>query len=313
MPGNFVFSSSGDFVQRQLSEENIVLSKRFLNPDHTLFELIVRESLISQHARGGNFVILRNNETGERFPLTIADYDREARTITMVVMAIGKSTKQLSNFKVGDRIEDIVGPLGKSIPIIKFSRPIIFIGGGVGIAPLYPQVKEMKAAGNMIITILGARSKELLFWVDKFKAVSDKLIVTTDDGSYGRKGFVTDRLEEVMRTVEIDHVTAIGPLVMMKAVAQTTDTDIPIPTTVSLNTLMVDGTGMCGGCRFLTREGETQFACVDGPDVNGHDVDFDNLIQRNRRFVRQEREAMDEYEEECRAVRKLKQEQEGEV
>jgi ferredoxin--NADP+ reductase len=308
MSKNFVFSSSGEFVQRQLSEENIVLSKRFLNPDQTLFELIVRESLISQHARGGNFVILRNDETGERFPLTIADYDREACTITMVVMAIGKSTKQLSNFKVGDRIEDIVGPLGKSIPIIKYSRPIIFIGGGVGIAPLYPQVKEMKAAGNMIITILGARSKELLFWVDKFKAVSDQLIITTDDGSYGRKGFVTDRLEEVIHTVEIDHVTAIGPLVMMKAVAQTTDTDPPIPTTVSLNTLMVDGTGMCGGCRFLTREGETQFACVDGPDVNGHDVDFDNLIRRNRRFVRQEREAMDEYEEECRAVRKLKQE-----
>lgn len=307
MSGHFVFTSNGEFIQRHLSKENEILSKRYLNFDKTLFKLVVRESLIAQHAHAGNFVILRNGETGERFPLTIADYDREAGTITMVVMAIGKSTKQLSNFDVGDRIQDIVGPLGNSIQIQKYLKPIVFIGGGVGIAPLYPQAKEMKAAGNKIITILGTRTKDLLFWEKKFKAISDQLIITTDDGSYGMKGFVTDRLMEVMNTVDIDHVTAIGPMVMMKAVARMTNADPIIPTTVSLNTLMVDGTGMCGGCRFLTREGKTKFACVDGPDVDGHDIDFENLIQRNRRFVHQEQKAMDKYKEECRAIGKLKQ------
>ncbi len=286
--------------------ENQILSKKFLNPDKTLFELQVKDTLIAQHAHGGNFVIIRICETGERVPLTIADYDREAGIITMVVMAIGKSTTQLSTMEVGDCIKDIVGPLGKAIPIKKYSNPVVFIGGGVGIAPLYPQVKEMKAAGNHIITILGARSKDLLFWEDRFQEISDQLIITTDDGSYGQKGLVTDRLVEVMESTPVDHVTAIGPLVMMKYVAlTTTKRDNPVPTTVSLNTLMVDGTGMCGGCRYQTLTGDTMFACVDGPDVDGHDVDFDNLILRNRRFVKAEREAMDKYQKECRALEKL--------
>lgn len=283
--------------------DNQILSKRFLNPDHTLFELIVEEELISQHARAGNFVILRNNEMGERFPLTIADSDRDAGTITMVVMAIGKSTTQLSNFKVGNRIQDIVGPLGKSIPIEQYDNPVVFIGGGVGIAPLYPQAREMKSAGNNVITILGARTKDLLFWERRFREISDQLIITTDDGSYGEKGLVTDRLVEVMGKTKVDHVTAIGPLVMMKFVALTTNTEPPIPTTVSLNTLMVDGTGMCGGCRFQTIDGGIKFACVDGPDVDGHKVDFDNLIKRNNRFSHQELVAKGDFEEECRAVR----------
>jgi len=291
--------------------DNYILSKKYLNPSHTLFELVVKEKLISRHAHGGNFVILRNNETGERFPLTIADYDPEAGTITMVVMAIGKSTTELSNFEVGDRIQDIVGPLGKSIQLKKYQTPIVFIGGGVGIAPLYPQVREMKEAGNEIITILGARTAALLFWLDKFEEISDELILTTDDGSVGMKGLVTDRLVEVIKSQQIDHVTAIGPMVMMKYVALTTETDAPIPTTVSLNTLMVDGTGMCGGCRFRTRNGGTKFACVDGPDVNGHDVDFDNLILRNKRFMSQELDALHEYEEECRAISEHQNEQES--
>jgi len=303
MSENFASASQGNIATRKIDLENRVLSKRFLNSDRSLFELVVRETLISQHAQGGNFVILRNCETGERFPLTIADYDREAGTITMVIMAIGKSTTQLADFEVGDRIQDIVGPLGKSVSVKQYSKPVVFIGGGVGIAPLYPQVKEMKEAGNRTIAILGARSKDLLFWTSKFKNVSDQLIITTDDGSYGQKGFVTDRLVEVMNSVEIGHVTAIGPLAMMRAVASTTNIDSPIPTTVSLNTLMVDGTGMCGGCRFLTQGGETKFACVDGPDVNGHDVDFDNLIQRNRRFIHQEQAALEEYQDECWAIR----------
>lgn len=282
--------------------ENEILSKTYLNAEKTFFELLVRETLIAQHAQGGNFVILRINETGERFPLTIADYDREAGTITMVVMAVGKSTNHLSTLEVGDCIQDLVGPLGKSIPIQKYDQPIVFIGGGVGIAPLYPQVKEMKAAGNTVISILGARTKDLLFWEDKFQAISDQVIITTDDGSYGKKGLVTDRLKEIMQTQEIAHVTAIGPLVMMKYVALTTNGERAIPTTVSLNTLMVDGTGMCGGCRFQTLSGETKFACVDGPDVDGHDVDFDNLIQRNRRFLSEEQKRLQKYHEECRAL-----------
>ena len=228
---------------------NEILSKKYLNRDKTCYELVVNEPLIASQARSGNFVILRIDETGERFPLTIADYDREAGTITMVVMAVGKSTTHLSTFEVGDRIQDLVGPLGLSIPLQKFDQPIVFVGGGVGIAPIYPQVKEMKAAGNTIITILGARKKDLLFWEDKFRAVSDQVIIATDDGSYGQKGLVTDRLIEVMGTAEIAHVTAIGPLVMMKYVALATNGEQPIPTTVSLNTLMIDGTGMCGGCR----------------------------------------------------------------
>jgi NAD(P)H-flavin reductase len=284
---------------------NNILSKRYLNEDKSLFELEVNEPLISQHAQGGNFVILRIDETGERFPLTIADYDRRAGTITMVVAAVGKSTNQLSTFDIGDRIQDIVGPLGKSIPIIEYEQPIVFIGGGVGIAPLFPQVKEMKAVGNTVISILGARTKDLFFWEDKFQDVSDEVIITTDDGSYGKKGLVTDRLIEVMADQEIAHVTAIGPLVMMKYVALATLGEDPIPTTVSLNTLMVDGTGMCGGCRYQTLSGETKFACVDGPDVDGHDVDFDNLIQRNRRFLSEEQKRLKEYQDECQALQML--------
>ena len=280
---------------------NIILSKTFLNEDQSLFELIVDEPVIARHARGGNFIILRLNETGERFPLTIADYDRDSGTITMVVMRVGKSTNQLARLDVGDRIMDIVGPLGKSIPITQYGSPILFIGGGVGIAPIYPQVKELKEAGNCIITILGARTKDLIFWEERFREISDELIITTDDGSYGKKGLVTDRLAEVIEHRRIDHVTAIGPLIMMKFVALATK-KARIPTTVSLNTMMVDGTGMCGGCRFRTLSGEIKFACVDGPDVNGHDVDFDNLLKRNRRFIEEERKRLEKYEYQCKAL-----------
>jgi ferredoxin--NADP+ reductase len=283
---------------------NEILSKKYLNRDQSCYELVVNEPLIASQARGGNFVILRINETGERFPLTIADYDHEAGTITMVIMAVGKSTTHLSTFEVGDRIQDLVGPLGQSIPLQKCDQPVVFVGGGVGIAPIYPQVKEMKAAGNTVIAILGARSKNLLFWEDKFRAICDQVFITTDDGSYGQKGLVTDRLKEVMQAQEIAHVTAIGPLIMMKYVALATNGEQSIPTTVSLNTLMIDGTGMCGGCRYQTLSGETKFACVDGPDVDGHDVDFDNLLKRNRRFVGEEQKRLQKYQETCQALEK---------
>ncbi len=280
---------------------NFILSKKFLNEDETLCELVVDEPIIAKHAQGGNFVILRLDETGERFPLTIADYDKDLGTITMVVMRVGKSTHQLARLKVGDRIMDIVGPLGKSVPILKYGSPILFIGGGVGIAPIYPQVKELKEAGNYIITILGARTKSLVFWEERFQEICDELIITTDDGSYGKKGLVTDRLAEIIDHRQIAHVTAIGPLIMMKFVALATK-KVGIPTTVSLNTMMVDGTGMCGGCRFVTLSGEIKFACVDGPDVDGHDVDFDNLLKRNLRFIDEERRRLEEYELQCRAI-----------
>jgi len=280
---------------------NDILSKKFLNSENSLFELVVDEPTIAKHAHGGNFVILRIDETGERFPLTIADYDRDAGTITMVVMRIGKSTTQLAALEVGDHIKDIVGPLGKNVPVQKYGSPVIFIGGGVGIAPIYPQVKELKAAGNVVIAILGARTKNLLFWEDRFKAICDEVIITTDDGSYGKKGLVTDRLEELTNHRQISHVTAIGPLIMMKYVALATK-KVRIPTTVSLNTMMVDGTGMCGGCRFRTLSGKIKFACVDGPDVDGHDVDFDNLLQRNRRFIEDERKRLEDFNDQCRAI-----------
>lgn len=267
------------------------------------YEFEIEAPLVAKKARGGNFVILRVDEVGERTPLTVADYDAEKGTITMVVQAIGVSTSKLAKLNEGDELIDFVGPLGKDAHIMKYDHPVVLVGGGVGIAPIFPQAKELKAAGNEVIVILGARTKELLFWEDKFKAFADQVIVTTDDGSYGRKGFVTDALKDLMIAGPISQVIAIGPLIMMKFVTRLTSgegTDLPkVPTTVSLNTIMCDGTGMCGSCRFLTKEGKTLYACVDGPDVDGHDVDFDNLMKRNARFVNTEKECLDEYDQAC--------------
>jgi ferredoxin--NADP+ reductase len=267
------------------------------------FEFVILAPDVAQKAYGGNFVIVRVDEVGERTPLTVADYDRDAGTITVVVQAIGVSTSKMARLNEGDELIDFVGPLGKNAHIIKYDHPVVLIGGGVGIAPIYPQAKELKAVGNHVIVILGSRSKDLLFWEEKFQDLADEIIITTDDGSKGRKGFVTDALKEIMQTKTIDRVIAIGPLIMMKFVAQLTNgegTDLPnVPTTVSLNSLMVDGTGMCGSCRYVTNSGETFYACVDGPDVDGHDVNFNNLLQRNARFQCQEGECLDEYEHAC--------------
>ena len=293
---------------------NKILLKKYLNEDHSSYEMHIEAPLIAKKARGGNFVILRLNEKGERFPLTIADYDREKGAIILVVAAIGKSTLELANFEPGDEILDLIGPLGKEAPLKKYDDPVLLVGGGVGIAAIYPQAKELKEMGNIVISILGARTKSLLFWEDKFRAISDEVIITTDDGSYGKKGLVTERMKEVMREKKISHVIGIGPLIMMKFVALTTtgknNDGLPeIPTTVSLNPIMVDGTGMCGGCRFLTNTGETLFACVDGPDVDGHNVDWKNLMQRNSRFKKVEQKEYEEYKHECRAVKKFEKEQ----
>jgi len=288
-----------------------ILEKRELGSDGAIYEMVLLTPLIAKKAHAGNFVLLRVNETGERIPLTIADYDIIKGTITLVIQVVGKSTKLLCNQNVGDQILDVVGPLGNKIHVKKYEDPIVIIGGGVGIAPCFPQAKELREAGNEIITILGARNKSLLIWKEKMKSVSDELIITTNDGSEGIQGVVTDPLKEIMQKRKISLVIAIGPLVMMKYVALTTNgsEDLPkVKTFVSLNTIMIDGTGMCGCCRFSTLEGDIQFACVDGPDVDGHIVDFDNLLKRADRFVEQERESLECYDEECRAIERQKKE-----
>ncbi len=288
-----------------------ILEKKELGSSKTIYEMVLRTPLIAKKAHAGNFVLIRINETGERIPLTIADYDREKGTITLVIQVVGKSTKLLCNQNVGDQILDVVGPLGNEIHVKKYDNPIVIIGGGIGIAPCFPQAKELRDAGNEIISILGARNKSLLIWKEKMKTVSDELIVTTDDGSEGIKGVVTDPLKQIMQKRKISLVIAIGPLIMMKYVVLTTNGSGGLPkvkTFVSLNTIMVDGTGMCGCCRFSTLEGDIQFACVDGPDVDGHIVDFDNLLKRADRFLEQERESLECYDEECRALEQQKKE-----
>ncbi len=288
-----------------------ILEKIQLGDSGTIFEMVLKTPLIAKKAYAGNFILVRVNETGERIPLTIADYDREKGTVTLVIQVVGKSTKLLCNLKVGDKVLDVVGPLGNRIHIDKYEHPVVIIGGGIGIAPCYPQSKELREAGNKIITILGARSKGLLIWKDRIKSVSDELIITTDDGSEGRKGVVTDPLKEIIKEKEISLVIAIGPLIMMKYVVLTTNGSGSLPkvkTYVSLNTIMIDGTGMCGCCRFLTLDGGVQFACVDGPDVDGHIVDFDNLLKRADRFLEQEKYSLECYDEECRALEKYKSE-----
>lgn len=288
-----------------------ILEKREFGTSGLLFEMVLHTPLIAQKAYAGNFILLRINETGERFPLTIADYNREKGIITIVFQVVGKSTKLLSHQNVGDKILDVVGPLGNRIHIQKYEFPVIIIGGGVGIAECYPQAKELKEAGNKIITIMGARNTSLLFWREKMRSISDELIICTDDGTEGRKGVVTEPLKDILKREKISIVIAIGPLIMMKFVALTTNGsgDLPkVKTYVSLNTIMIDGTGMCGGCRFSTIDGDIQFACVDGPDVDGHIVNFDNLLKRANRFLAQEKESLECYEEECRALEKYERE-----
>ena len=284
-----------------------ILKKSQLGNSCTLFEMDLKAPLIAKKAFAGNFILMRVNETGERFPLTIADYNAEKGIITIVFQVVGKSTKLLSNQNVGDDILDVVGPLGNRIHVEKYKYPVVIIGGGVGIAECYPQAKELKKAGNEIISIIGARTKDLVFWKDKMAAISDRLIVCTDDGSEGIKGFVTKPLEELMRNEKISIVITIGPLIMMKNISHLTKGNNELPkvkTFVSLNTIMIDGTGMCGGCRFSTHSGEIRFACVDGPDVDGHIVDFDNLLNRSNRFLSQEKESLEQYEHECRVLEK---------
>lgn len=254
-----------------------ILQKEVLSESIRL--MVVEAPQVARKARAGQFIIVIADPHGERIPLTIADYDRKAGTLTIIFQEAGKSTMQMGAMEVGDSFNDIAGPLGNPTEIDNFGR-VICVGGGVGTAPLYTIMRELKEAGNYVISIIGARTKELLFWEDKLRAVSNELIVTTDDGSYGRKALVTAPLKEILETQpgRIARIWAIGPAVMMKSVADATR-PFNVPTVVSLNTIMVDGTGMCGGCRVLTEDG-ARFVCVDGPEFDAHRVDWNNLLSR---------------------------------
>ncbi len=252
-------------------------------------QLDVEAPRIAKKRRPGQFVIVRVAEGGERIPLTIADAEPEEGSITLVVQVVGKTTTLLSQLQPGDSILDLVGPLGKSTVIDRYGR-VAVVAGGIGVAPLFPIAKALREAGNSLVGVLGARTKALVVWEDKLASVCDELLVTTDDGSYGRCGRVTDALQEVASRTALDFAVAIGPAVMMKAVCDLTR-PLGIPTVVSLNPIMVDGTGMCGGCRVLVG-GQNRFVCVDGPEFDGHLVDFDNLIARLNAYKEYEAESL---------------------
>jgi len=272
-----------------------IVSKELLGPDIHRYRITAPE--VAKYRKPGQFVIVRVCDEGERIPLTIADSDPDEGTVALVVQAVGKSTVQMSHLEVGDSIPDLTGPLGKPTHIERVGT-VLCVGGGIGNAPLYPITKALKEVGNRIISILGARSKNLLILEEEMSSASDEVIITTDDGSYGMKGLVTDAIRMLVdRGEKIDQAFAIGPPVMMKFVSLLTK-ELGIPTVVSLNPIMIDGTGMCGGCR-ITVDGETKFACVDGPEFDGHGVDFDELQKRLSSYLEHEAEAMEHFEE-CR-------------
>ena len=253
-------------------------------------QFVIKAPRISKKQRPGQFIIVRLDESGERIPLTIADADPQAGTITICVQAIGKTTMLMNMLEKGDFILDVVGPLGKPSEIEQFGTTVV-VSGSVGTAMAYPTARELKRAGNKVVSIVGARSKDLLVLEDEVRAVSDKTYVLTDDGSWGEKGLVTERLKQVLESCKVDLVLAVGPVPMMRAVANLT-APLGIKTIVSLNSIMVDGTGMCGGCRVLVNN-SSQFACVDGPDFDAAQVNFEVLMQRNNMYREQERTSVE--------------------
>ena len=270
--------SPGEEVNRIVKKERLA---------EQVFLMEVEAPLIAEERRAGQFVILQlHSDFGERIPLTIADADAGRGTITIVFQAVGKTTHELAEMGVGDTIDNLVGPLGTPTHVEKVGHGVA-VGGGIGVAPLHPIAQAMKAAGNRLTVIMGARTRELVIFEDRMRAIADDVIVCTDDGSYGRKALVTEPLKELCeQDARPDQVVAIGPAIMMKFCAECTR-PFAIPTLVSLNTIMVDGTGMCGGCR-VTVDGKTRFVCVDGPEFDGHLVDFDNMMKRLGAYKRQE-------------------------
>ncbi len=276
------------------------------------FEIVAREDfsdvtyllevchpMMAKAARPGQFVIVMQSEHGERIPLTIADFDINKGTITLVIQAVGKTTRQMQQeCRVGTSLHGMVGPMGIPSPI-GHARKVVCVGGGLGVAPIFPQARGFKDNGAYVIAVLGFRNRDLVFWEDKFRACCDELILCTNDGSAGMKGMITDGVALAMANhPDIDEVVAIGPPVMMKACADATR-DAKIKTMVSVNPIMVDGTGMCGGCRVKVGD-QVKFACVDGPDFDGHLVDFDDLMARLRRYTAVEKQAHDHWSESCR-------------
>ncbi|MEA1907749.1 MAG: sulfide/dihydroorotate dehydrogenase-like FAD/NAD-binding protein [Euryarchaeota archaeon] len=282
-----------------------ILTKHELVP--TVHQIEIAAPRVAKKAMPGQFVILRINEPGERIPLTIADFDVQAGTITLIFQEIGKTTRQLASLAAGGSIADVAGPLGNPSTIEKFGT-VVCVGGGVGIAPIFPIARALSSAGNRVISIIGARSADILFWEDRMSEASSELHITTDDGTKGHHGFVTEVVQNLLErcehgepgkhTGQIDRVIAIGPPVMMRAVASVTK-PFDVSTVVSLNPIMVDGTGMCGACRVLVG-GETKFACVDGPEFDAHEVDFTLLMSRLAMYLPEEKEALD-----CKAEAKL--------
>ena len=276
------------------------------------FEIVKREDLseatyllevlhpqLARAAKPGQFVIVMAHAQGERIPLTIADFDRERGTITLVIQAVGKTTRQMQrDCRVGSHLFGLVGPMGEPSHIGR-AKKVVCVGGGLGVAPIYPQARAYKQSGAYVIGIVGFRSKSLVFWEDKFRACCDEFIVCTDDGSAGIKGLVTEGIRQALaRHDDIDELVAIGPPVMMKGCAEATRAR-GIHTVVSLNPVMVDGTGMCGGCRVKIGD-EIKFACVDGPDFDGHRVDFDDLMARLARYRPEEKRALERWQDACR-------------
>jgi ferredoxin--NADP+ reductase len=269
-----------------------IIDKQTLGPNLTLYE--IEAPRIAKTRKCGQFAIVRSFKHSERIPLTVADVNYEKGTITLIVQTVGKSTLEMTQLQKGDSFQDVAGPLGKPSHIEKYGA-VVVIGGGLGTAVVYPQVIALRELGNRIISIIGARTEELLILQDMLEAVSDRLIITTDDGSIGKKGLVTDALKELIDDPDtgVDAIYCAGPVIMMKAVSNLTR-PFNIPTIVSLNPIMVDGTGMCGGCR-VTVNGQRKFACVDGPEFDGHQVDYDELMDRLTTYKNHEGKSLNQY------------------
>lgn len=270
---------------------NLIVGKEHFSEN--VVKLEVEAPRIAKARRAGHFVIVRVGDNGERIPLTISGSDEKRGTITLVVQRIGVSSQKLTNLNVGDYITDVVGPLGQATKIEKLDGAVLACGGGVGVAPLLPIIEAHKAAGNKVISVLAARTKDLIILEDEVRKCSDEVIIMTDDGSYGQKGLVTQGMEEVIARENISEAVVIGPAIMMKFASLTTK-KYNIPTVASLNTVMVDGTGMCGACR-VTVGGKTKFVCVDGPEFDAHQVDFDEMLHRLAGFKAEEQEALKQY------------------
>ena len=274
-----------------------ILAREDLAPVTKL--MVIEAPEVARKAQAGQFVIVRIHEEGERIPLTIADFDRQAGTITIIFQEVGKSTMHLGTLKVGDSLASFTGPLGRPSEIEHYGT-VLCVGGGVGIAPVFPIARALREAGNYVISIIGARNKELLFWEERMRSVSDELIVCTDDGSYGRKALVTVPLKEVLeQRDDVSRIWAIGPAIMMKFCSLTAK-PFDVPIIVSLNSIMVDGTGMCGACRVEVG-GRTRFVCVDGPEFDGREVDWDQLLARQRIYLEEEKLAREKFEKECKS------------